>query len=232
MNTIPNLIVMLTYQDQTVLHAADIFEQCKNSRAEYYGMKELPLPVDQMKKLYVAMKQCGKKTAMEVVAYTEEECLNGAQIAVECDCDILMGTIYSDTVNSFCKEHHLLYMPYVGQVEERPSILKGSIQDMVAEASQYLQNGVYGINLLGYRYIGDANMLNRTLISQVHAPVCIAGSIDSYQKLDEVKQSGAWAYTIGSAFFDHKFGDSFEEQINRVCNYMEDAVISSGGIRE
>ena len=36
----PILIVMLTYKDRTVANAYDIFEQCKNSQAEFWGFKE------------------------------------------------------------------------------------------------------------------------------------------------------------------------------------------------
>ena len=54
------------------------------------------------------------------------------------------------------------------------------------------------------------------------APVCIAGSINSYQRLDEIKVAAPWAFTIGGAFFENKFGGTFEEKINRVCEYMRE----------
>lgn len=230
----PKLIVMLTDQDHTVWNAADIFEQCKNSKAEYYGMKEKPLPIEQMKEIYEQMRAIGKKTAMEVVAYTEEEGLKGAALAAECNCDLLMGTLYYDSILGFCRDHHMKYMPYVGTVTERPSVLSGSIEDMILQGEHLLHNGVYGINLLGYRYTGNAALLNKQIVSRLPAPVCIAGSVDSYHKLDEIRSIHAWAFTIGSAFFEHKFGGSFEEQINRVCDYMDnqEAVINSCGIRE
>ena len=102
MNT-PELIVMLTYKDLTVQNAFDIFEQCKDSKAKYWGFKEEGLPLEQMKKLYAYMKECGKITGLEVVAYTEEECLAGAEMAIACGCDMLMGTIFSDSVNELCR---------------------------------------------------------------------------------------------------------------------------------
>ena len=67
------LIVMLTHNDLTVLNAAEIFDQCKNSKAQYWGVKEEPLPLEEMKKLFSYMKACGKTTFLEVVAYSEEE---------------------------------------------------------------------------------------------------------------------------------------------------------------
>ena len=51
--------------------------------------------------------------------------------------------------------------------------------------------------------------------------MCIAGSVNSYERLDELKDANPWAFTIGGAFFDNKFGDDFNEQINSVCEYME-----------
>ena len=105
MNKQPNLIVMLTHNDKTVENAYEIFEQCKNSKAQYWGFKEEPLPIDQMKKLYAYMKECGKTTFLEVVEYTEEKGLEGAKMAVECGCDILMGTMFFDSINEYCKEN-------------------------------------------------------------------------------------------------------------------------------
>ena len=40
----PKLIVMLTYNDLTVENAFEIFDGCKNSRAEFFGAKEKSLP--------------------------------------------------------------------------------------------------------------------------------------------------------------------------------------------
>lgn len=216
----PHLIVMLTHHDRTVPNAREIFEACADSKAQYWGFKEVGLPLDQMKELYAAMRSHGKTTVLEVVAYTEEECLHGAQIAAECGCDILMGTLFFDSVNDFCKEHRLKYMPFVGRITGRPSVLEGSIEEMVAQARACLAKGVSGIDLLAYRYVGDADELIRTFVREVDAPVCLAGSIDSTARLDAVRRAGAWAFTIGGAFFERKFGDDFRSQIDRVCNHM------------
>lgn len=222
MNNIPNLIVMLTHNDKTVLNAYEIFEQCKNSKAEFWGFKEEPLPLDEMKKLYTYMKSLGKTTFLEVIAYDEENGLKGAKTALECGVDILMGTVFYDSINQFCKSNNLKYMPFVGQVSQRPSILDGDIDDMILEANSYIKKGAYGIDLLGYRYTDNPVELNTKFVNNVNAPVCIAGSINSYKRLNEIKNANPWAYTIGGAFFENKFGKDFEKQINEVCDYMED----------
>lgn len=216
-----NLIVMLTHNDETVNNAHEIFEKCKNSDAKFWGFKEKSLPIEQMKNLYKYMKECGKTTFLEVVEYTEKEGLEGAKIAVECGCDILMGTMFFDSINEFCKKNSLKYMPFVGNVTERPSILEGEIDEIIKEANEYLKKGVYGFDLLGYRYTGNAVELNERFVLEVNAPVCIAGSVNGYERLDELKNINPWSFTIGSAFFENKFDGSFEEQINKVCEYVK-----------
>ena len=220
MKATPKLIVMLTHNDMTVRNAAEVFEQNKNSKATMWGFKEEGLPFDEMKNLFNRIKSYGKETALEVVAYTEKECIAGAKKAVECNCDYLMGTIFFDSVNEFCKENNLKYLPFVGQITGRPSILEGNLESMIDEAKNYLSKGVYGIDLLGYRYTGDATELNKNFVAQINAPVCIAGSVNSYKRLDEIKSTGAWAFTIGGAFFENKFGDNFSTQVDKVCDYV------------
>ncbi len=217
----PHLIVMLTYDDLTAPNAAEIFQQCKDSPAHYWGFKEQPLPLDEMRALYRQMKDCGKTTCLEVVAYTEEEGMEAAHMAVECQCDILMGTTFTDNINAYCQEHGIKYMPFVGLVSGRPSTLDGDIRAMVGEAQHYIECGAYGIDLLAYRYTGDTEALIHSLCSQVDAPVCVAGSIDSYEKLDIIDTAGAWAFTIGGAFFNQRFGNTFPEQIDNVFRYLQ-----------
>lgn len=220
MGNAPELIVMLTHNDLTVHNAYDIFDQCRNSRAKFWGFKEEPLPLEQMKKLFRYMKSCGKTTFLEVVAYSEKECMDGAKKAVECNCDFLLGTTFSDSINEFCRLNHIKYMPFVGIITGRPSVLEGTVEDMIQEAETYIAKGVYGIDLLGYRYTGDATGLNREFVANVNAPVCIAGSVNSYERLTELKSIAPWAFTIGGAFFENKFDGTFQEQIDKVCEYV------------
>ena len=217
----PELIVMLTYNDHTVKNASQIFAQHHMARAKYWGLKEEGIPFDEMKQLYAQMRAFGKTTVLEVVEYTEQKCLDGAKMAVDCGCDILMGTMFFDSVNDFCQTAGLRYMPFVGNVSGRPSILEGSAEEMLLEAERCLAKGVYGFDLLGYRYTGDSAALNRAFVSRAGAPVCLAGSVNSYERLDEVKACGPWAFTIGSAFFENRFGGDFGAQIDKVCAYME-----------
>lgn len=225
----PLLIVMLTYDDKTVPDAEQLFEKCRDNSAVYFGFKELGLPHARMKELFAKMKKCGKKTVLEVVAYTEPECIEGAKLAADCGVDMLMGTMYFDSVMDICHENGIKYLPFVGDVVGRPSVLNGSIEGMINEAKALERKGVDGFDLLGYRFTGDPNELISRFVEETELPVVIAGSINSYERLDEIKSVSPWGFTIGSAFFEKCFGKSFSEQINNVCDYIgskaEEAVV-------
>ena len=218
----PELIVMLTHHDRTVENAIQVFEEAKNAPARYWGFKEVGLPEEEMKLLVKKMKEAGKTTFLEVVAYTEDECLKGAEIGARCGFDVLMGTLYFKSVQRRAKGAGMRYMPFVGKISGRPSVLEGTAEEMIAEANDLIEHrGVSGIDLLGYRYTGDAAKLNAQFVRQVRGDVCLAGSIASFERLEEVRDTGAWAFTIGGAFFEKKFGDvSFGEQIKLVVDYM------------
>ncbi len=211
---------MLTHNDRTVENAYQIFEQCKASKVKFWGFKEKPLSLEESKQLYRYMKRHGKTTFLEVVAYTEKEGIEGAKMAAACGCDVLLGTKFFDSVNKICQEKGLKYMPFVGDVTGRPSILDGTAEEMIREARDYLAKGVYGLDLLGYRYTKDPVYLIKKFVSAVDAPVCVAGSINSCARLDEIKDAAPWTFTIGGAFFENKFGKTFSEQIDRVYAYM------------
>lgn len=216
----PELIVMLTHNDLTVENAYQVFEECKDSKALYFGFKEQPLPIEEMQRIFARMKECGKRTVLEVVEYTEAEGLEGAKMAAKCGCDVLMGTCYYESIHQFCQQHNIAYMPFVGSIVGRPSVLQGCIESMVEEAIKLKKRGVFGIDLLGYRYDANAEQLISEIVSKTNMPVCVAGSIDGYDRLQFVKDIQPWAFTIGSAFFDQKFGSSIAEQIDIVCDFI------------
>lgn len=216
----PELIVMLTHDDLTVENAYQVFEECRTTKATYWGFKEQPLPLAEMQRIYARMKECGKRTVLEVVAYTEAEGLEGAQMAAACGVDVLMGTCYHESILKYCVEHAIRYMPFVGHITGRPSVLQGSVDSMLAEAATLQRHGASGIDLLGYRYDADAQELIAAMVAQCGVPVCVAGSVDSYKRLQFIKDVQPWAFTIGSAFFEHKFGASFAEQVDAVCDFI------------
>jgi phosphoribosylformimino-5-aminoimidazole carboxamide ribonucleotide (ProFAR) isomerase len=82
---------------------------------------------------------------------------------------------------------------------------------------------VDGFDLLTYRYTGDAPRLLREVVRATHLPVVSAGSIASFERIDEVWETGAWGFTIGSAFFEQRFvsGGPLRDNIAAVASWLE-----------
>jgi 2,4-dienoyl-CoA reductase-like NADH-dependent reductase (Old Yellow Enzyme family) len=219
----PAFILMLTYNDTTVKDALKIFRECKDAPVSHWGFKDVGLPPEEMKALVHEMKNAGKTTYLEVVSLSEEEGLRGAQIAVDAGFDILMGTVFFDSILNFLKGKPIQYYPFPGHIYGHPSIMDGTIEEIVAHAKLLEGKGVQGMDLLSYRYVGDAPLLLREVVKATHIPIVSAGSIDSYKRLAEVWQAGAWGFTIGSALFDKKFvpNGSFLDNTLEVCNWLE-----------
>jgi hypothetical protein len=215
----PKLIVMLTHNDDTVKNAIELFHEIEDIPIDYFGFKDTGLPPERMKALKDTLENVGKKTFLEVVRYSEEEVLSSAKLAVECGFDYLMGTLYFDSIWDVI-DKRIKYMPFCGDVYEHPSILAGTIDDIVDDARRIAARGVHGFDLLAYRYTdkGRVEALIEALQEAVKLPIVVAGSINSSERLRSVAKSGVWAFTIGSAFFDRKFvpDGSFRENVEAV----------------
>jgi len=218
----PEFILMLTYNDTTVKDALKIFLECKDAPVAHWGFKDVGLPPQEMKALVREIREAGKTTYLEVVSLSEEEGLRGAQIAVDAGFDILMGTVFFDSILEYLKGKPIKYYPFPGHIYGHPSIMDGSIEEIVAHAQFLESKGVPGMDLLSYRYIGDARQLLTEVVKATNVPIVSAGSIDSSMRMAEVWQAGAWGFTIGSALFDKKFvpGGSFKENTLAVGDWL------------
>src|SRR5271157_659993 len=127
----PEFILMLTYNDQTVENALELFSACKDTPVTHWGFKDVGLSAEKMKRLVQEMKRAGKTTFLEVVSLSEKEGLAGAKIAVEAGFDILMGTVFFDSILSYLKDKPIKYYPFPGHVFSHPSILDGEIDEIV-----------------------------------------------------------------------------------------------------
>lgn len=219
----PELIVMLTHNDQTVPDALELFKRSKDYPIKHWGFKDVGLPPKEMQTVATAMKDARKVTFLEVVSLSEEEGLRGARLAVDSGFDILMGTVYYPSIGEYLQDKPVRYYPFPGHVYSHPSILDGTIDEIVAHAAELEGYGAHGLDLLTYRYDGDAPHLLKQVVDATKIPIVSAGSIASFERINEVWDAGAWGFTIGSAFFEQKFvpGGSFEENVRAVCNWLE-----------
>ncbi len=218
------LIVMLTHHDRTVTDALEVFNGVKDIGVDCWGFKDVGLPEPQMAELLKAIKDAGKTSFLEVVSYSEEECMRGAKLAVKLGFDCLMGTLFYPSVWEYLKANGIKYMPFVGGVSGSPSILEGTIEDMIEEGKRYVAAGVYGFDILAYRYVdGDPEELARRFVGAMDVPVVVAGSISSPERMQFVEDIGAFGFTMGSALFEKKFvpDGSFRDNLLKVCEIMD-----------
>jgi hypothetical protein len=219
----PKLVTMLTNNDETVKDAKEIFLECADLDCEYWGFKDIGLEQQAMKDLVQEMKKKKKITCLEVVTLTEPECLAAAKLALECEFDYLMGTVYYPSVGALMKGKKTKYSPFCGRVHGHPSILEGSPEEIAADGKRLESLGVNALDLLAYRNKDRAEEGIKKLIQAVKIPVVVAGSIDSYERLDKMKELDPFGFTIGSAFFSKKFvsGGSFRQQMEAVIAYLK-----------
>jgi len=221
----PELIVMLTHNDKTVENAIELFETLKDSPVQHWGFKDVGLERQEMEKLVSNMKAAGKTTNLEVVSLSEDEGLSGAKLALNCSFDILMGTVFFDSIHALLKDSPVKYYPFIGHVYGHPSILEGKIEDIAEETKLLEAKGLDGFDLLTYRYTGNAPELLKAVVKATkNVPVVSAGSIDSFDRIAEVRDTGAWGFTIGSAFFEKKFvpDGSFRDNMMAVWEWIQE----------
>ena len=216
------LIVMLTHNDKTVTNALEVFERCKDLSVDFWGFKDVGVPKEEMVKIINAMKTAGKTTFLEVVSYSEEECMQGAKLAVELGYDYLMGTVYHQSVFEYLSTQKIKFLPFCGKVSGSPSVLDGTFEEIIDDAKGLLAKGVDGIDLLSFRHADGAG-LAQAYCKAIDKPVVIAGSINSNARLDFINEINPWAFTMGSALFTENFapGKSFRENLQAVVDYMD-----------
>lgn len=220
----PELIVMLTHHDKTVSDALELFQRASEYPITHWGFKDVGLAPKEMQSLAGTMKAAGKTTCLEVVSLSESEGLQGARLAVDSGFDILMGTVFYPSILEYLSDKPIKYYPFPGHVHSHPSILDGTIAEIVAHARELEEHGVHGLDLLTYRFKGEAGQLLKQVVEATRIPIVSAGSIASFERIQEVWDAGAWGFTIGSAFFEKKFipDGSFEQNLLAVCDWLRE----------
>jgi len=198
---------MLTKDDQTISDAREYVKEIATAGAKHIGFKDIGLPTSELKLLAEDLKKEGVKVYLEVVSLDDESEKKSAKIAMDLNVDYLLGGTRPEIIASLVKDHPLKYYPFVGKIENHPSILTGSIPEIAEHARQITAiEGVDGLDLLAYRFTGeDIPQLIQEVCQASAKPVVVAGSIDSKERIEVVKTKGASGFTVGTAAFDMEF---------------------------
>jgi hypothetical protein len=208
-------IFMLTRDDVTLSDAREVYASIAGERersgdeasgrgsgVRHVGCKDVGLPTDELKALMDDIRSHGHETWIEVVSETEEDTLASARAAAEIRPDHLIGGTLIEPVQEILAGTGVKFWPYVGQIVGHPCLLRGSIDEIVADTERAAALGVDGINLLAYRHDGDVEALTRAVVGATDLPVICAGSVDSVDRIAALERCGAWAFTIGTAALD------------------------------
>lgn len=196
-------IFMLTRDDKTVEEAEQHLKIALAAGVHHIGFKDVGLPFERLKKLNAAINAGGATSYLEVVSLDKESEISSAKAAVEIGVDILLGGTNVDAVLPILAGTNIQYFPFPGEIKGHPSVLIGSIDEVVNSAVGLAErNGVHGLDLLAYRSTENATGLMAAVVAAVDKPVIMAGSIGSRERIEIVRRSGAAGFTIGTAALD------------------------------
>jgi mannose-6-phosphate isomerase-like protein (cupin superfamily) len=199
-------IFMLTRNDRTVEDASQQLQTALGLGVRHIGFKDIGLPIDQLKSLNAAIKAGGATSYLEVVSLDRDSEIVSAKAALEIGVDILLGGTRVDDVLPIIKDSGIRYYPFPGRITGHPSVLEGSIEEIVASAkAMAARDGVHGLDLLAYRSAENVPELMKAVCAAVDKPVFVAGSIASPERIAVVQGAGAAGFTIGTAALDGQY---------------------------
>ena len=213
----PDFIFMLTRADRTIEDAEARLPEALAAGVRHVGFKDIGLPLPALRRLAEAIRRAGATTYLEVVSLDAASEAASARMALDLGVDVLMGGVRPEAVTPILAGSAIRYYPYPGDVVGHPCVLAGTVTATVESARRLLATaGVHGLDLLAYRFAGDAEGLMRAVCQVAGGrPVVVAGSLDRAERLAAVVAAGASAFTVGTAALDAAFpcGPALADQL-------------------
>jgi hypothetical protein len=204
--SVTEFIFMLTHSDRTVPNARAVYDEIRSTAVRYVGFKDIGLPISELRALAGAIRADGREVMLEVVSEDPADELRSIGAALEIGVDWLLGGTHPDEALEIIAGTPVRYCPFPGRVIGHPSQLRGTIDEIAADAAALTARpGVHGLDLLAYRYDGDVEALTAAVDARASGPVIAAGSVDSLERIAALARIGVWGFTIGGAIFDGRF---------------------------
>ena len=206
---------MLTRNDETIPDARSVYASIAELGLRHVGCKDVGLPKPELARLIGDIRSHGHTSYLEVVSESDDSMEASARTAVEVGADYVIGGTAVERIQNVIAGTGMKFFPYIGSIVGHPCLLRGSIHDIVEDAKRVEQLGVDGINLLAYRYDGDVPELVRSVSAATSLPLICAGSVDSIERIETLRDLGVWAFTIGTAALDGVFvpGKALDDQL-------------------
>lgn len=213
-------IFMLTHNDATLPDALAIYDTLRDIEdLRYVGFKDVGAPFEQLRALTDAIKADGRTVMLEVVSEDADAEIRSIEAACRLGVDWVLGGTHPERALPLLAGSDVRYCPFPGTVIGHPSLLRGTVES-IAESARSLTalEGVYGLDLLAYRFDGDVPALARAVVTSSAGPVIAAGSVDSRERIRALAAAGVWGYTIGGAIIEGRMpgGPSIAGQVRDV----------------
>jgi hypothetical protein len=212
-------VFMLTHDDATVPGAADVARRLAPLEIPVVGFKDVGLTPRRLKEVVAVLRDQDREIALEVVNPDPDEELRAVELGLELGVDLLLGGTQLDAALERIGAADVRYCPFPGRIVGHPSVLEGSHDEIVAHAVELAAHDrVWGLDLLAYRFGGDADALMRETVAAVAKPVIVAGSVADTGRIHTIAAAGAWGFTVGSAAFEGRFvpGAGLIDQLHAV----------------
>ncbi|MDO8353080.1 MAG: 4-hydroxythreonine-4-phosphate dehydrogenase [Aestuariivirga sp.] len=219
-----DFIFMLTRNDRTVVDCLEILESVSALGLKHIGFKDVGVPTKTLKALTIAIKDIGATSYLEVVSETPEACLNSARVGGGLGIDCLLGGTAAVDILNILKGTRTLYYPFPGKPSGHPTKLGGTPADIEADCRKFLAAGCAGVDLLAYRAT-DADPLELVKAARRGLGtkrLIVAGSITSRNRIREIAEAGADAFTIGSALLDGSYDAAKGKLQSQIASVLAD----------
>ena len=220
-----DFIFMLTRNDRTVVDCLEVLESVSSLGLKHIGFKDVGVPTKTLMALTTAIKDMGATSYLEVVSETPEACLNSARVGGELGIDCLLGGTAAVDILNILKGTRTLYYPFPGKPSGHPTKLGGTAKDIEADCRKFLDAGCAGVDLLAYRAT-DADPLELVKAARRGLGInrlIVAGSIASRNRIRDIAEAGADAFTIGSAVLDGSYNNTKGLLQSQIANVLADS---------
>jgi hypothetical protein len=205
---------MLTRSDETVVDCLETWDAIDHVGLRHAGFKDVGVDVATLIELNRRMKAGGVTTYLEVVSTSAADCLRSARAAVEIGVDRLMGGTGDAVIDETMQILHgsgIQYLPFPGLPVGHPTRLGGDAQLVERQCQDFERRGCAGVDLLAYRATeADPLDLVRAARRGTSGYLVVAGSVSNVTQINDLREAGADAFTIGSAVFDGTFSQVHE----------------------
>ncbi len=194
---------MLTREDQTVEDCLEVYDIIMELGITHVGFKDVGVDRETLLALNRRIKADGGISYMEVVSATPTAALASARVAAEIGVDRLLGGTEAERILAVVGTQGIAYHPFPGRPFGHPTRLGGTPADVARDCQRFAAMGCAGVDLLAYRAVeADPLEMIRAARAATGGYLVVAGSVNTPERIREVREAGADAFTVGSAAFE------------------------------